>query len=63
MEYGTIEHHSFERHRIVLFALLVMFSMMCVFISYLASSASKPICSDKIIYIPKCNKEEYLYVS
>ncbi|KAI8640566.1 hypothetical protein BD408DRAFT_419520 [Parasitella parasitica] len=48
-----------QRHRVILFAILVTVSMICVFISYLVSSVSKPTCSDHIIWIPNCNREEY----
>lgn len=50
-----------QRQRIVLFGILVIVSMICVFISYVVSSVSKPTCSDQIIWIPSCNREEYLY--
>lgn len=49
-----------QRQRIVLFGILVIVSMICVFISYVVSSVSKPTCSDQIIWIPSCNREEYL---
>jgi hypothetical protein len=48
-----------QRHRIVMFALLVFVSITCVFMSYLVSSVSKPACSDRIIWMPDCNREEY----
>lgn len=49
-----------QRQRIILFAILVTLSMICVFISYLVSSVTKPSCSDRIIWMPNCNREEYL---
>lgn len=48
-----------QRHRIIMFGLLVFISMICVFMSYLVSSVSKPTCSDRIIWMPDCNREEY----
>lgn len=63
VEHSTIVlQHQIMRHqrqRIILFAILVTISMVCVFISYLVSSVSKPTCSDRIIWIPNCNREEY----
>jgi t-SNARE complex subunit (syntaxin) len=48
-----------QRQRILLFGILVIVSMFCVFISYLVSSVTKPTCSDRIIWMPSCNREEY----
>ncbi|KAL7319176.1 hypothetical protein PS15m_012286 [Mucor circinelloides] len=48
-----------QRQRVVLFAILVTISMTFVFISYLVSAVSKPTCSDRIVWIPNCNREEY----
>ena len=48
-----------QRQRVILFAILVVVSMSCVFTSYIVSSASKPSCSDRIIWMPSCNREEY----
>lgn len=65
---GGVEHSTIvlqrqimrhQRQRIILFAILVTISMICVFISYLVSSVSKPTCSDRVIWIPNCNREEY----
>lgn len=50
-----------QRQRIVLFGILVIVSMICVFVSYVVSSVSKPTCSDQIIWVPSCNREEYLH--
>lgn len=48
-----------QRQRVILFAILVTISMTFVFISYLVSAVSKPTCSDRIVWIPNCNREEY----
>lgn len=50
-----------QRRRLILFGILVIVSMICVFISYIVSSVSKPTCSDQIIWIPSCNREEYFH--
>ncbi|KAL0139365.1 hypothetical protein V8B55DRAFT_1438131 [Mucor lusitanicus] len=52
----TMQH---QRQRIILFAILVTVSMTFVFVSYLVSAVSKPTCSDRIVWIPNCNREEY----
>lgn len=49
-----------QRQRVILFAVLIILSMICVCVSYLVSSVTKPTCSDRIIWMPNCNREEYL---
>lgn len=49
-----------RRQRIILFAILVVISMTCVFISYVVSSVTRPTCSDRIVWMPNCNREEYI---
>lgn len=56
LQHQTMRH---QRQRVILFAILVTISMTFVFISYLVSAVSKPTCSDRIVWIPNCNREEY----
>jgi hypothetical protein len=49
-----------QRRRHGLFVLLVVACMSCVFLSYRVSSGSGTPCSTYIIWMPSCNREEYL---
>ncbi|ORZ20545.1 hypothetical protein BCR42DRAFT_409005 [Absidia repens] len=50
--------HQSRRH--ALFMLLVVACMSCVFFSYRVSSGSGTPCSTYIIWMPSCNREEYM---
>lgn len=50
--------HIARRH--ALFALLVMACIICVYMSYQVSSNGELPCSNYFVWIPSCNKEQYL---